>query len=64
MIFITLSSSIYNLHTYTKESLLTWSANSSQETKPIEAYDTQLDLAYNLQQTDGMRFPEFFITLE
>ena len=53
---------IYN--TYKKESLLTWSANSSQETAPIEAYDTPLDLAYNVQQTRGMPFPEFFTTLE
>ena len=55
---------IYIYNTYKKESLLTWSANSSQETAPIEAYDTPLDLAYNVEQTRGMRFPDFFATLE
>ena len=55
-------SKIYN--TYKKESLLTWTANSSQETVPMEAYDTPLDLAYNVEQTRGMRFHEFFAFLE
>ena len=55
---------IYIYNTYKKEYLLTCSANSSQETAPIEAYDTPLDLAYNVEQARGMRFPNFFVTLE
>ena len=30
----------------------------------MEANDTPLDLALNVEQTRGMRFPEFFATLE
>ena len=55
---------IYIYNTYKKESNLTWTANSSQETVPMEAYDTPLDLAYNVEQTRGMRFPKFLATLE
>ena len=54
---------IYIYNTYKKESLLTWSANSSQETAPIEAYDVPFDSARRVEQTGGMRFPGFFTIL-
>ena len=50
----------YYLYTNKKESLLTWTANSTQGTEPIETYDTPFDSSCHVEQTGGMRFPKFF----
>ena len=47
-----------------KESLLTWTANSTQGTEPIETYDAPFDSSCHVEQTGGMRFPELLAILE
>ena len=53
-----------NLHTNKRESFSTSLPNSSQESAPIGTYDIPFDLYCHVEQTRGMRFPEFFPFLE
>ena len=53
-----LTSGIY-LYTNKRESFLTSLPNSSRESAPIGTYDIPYDSAYHVEQTGGMRFPEF-----
>ena len=62
--FHTTDNDFPHLYTYVGESQLTLLPNSSQETAPIGTNDIPLDSYGHLDQAHGVRFPEFFATLE